>query len=454
MKIKDRLAFYYTLLSSGTLLIIMTVMYLAFYVFFRSDFYDRLNDRAKVAAQLYLDADELPTDSLTRLRERMISALPEEVIRIYNAKNMASFIRDKQQYWSDDIIDRVRQDKSATFTEGSYQTIGINYRDNQGDFVIMVSAHDKQGQRRLSVILRIMLIIFLGVNGMFFFIGRLFAKQALSPIDQLISQIKSITASNLHLRLDEGNGKDEISTLAGNFNQLLEHLQNSFELQQTFIANASHELRTPLTSIIGEIEVSLNRERDPAYYTQLLASILADSNRLSATVTSLMDLAQTDLNYTQARREPLQIDDLIWEIQAYWASQKPHKVLNIDIGELPADPQQLVIMADKHLLAIAFNNIIGNAFKFSENKPVTLRLESVDKNLIISITDQGIGIPASDLETIFKPFYRSINGRSFQGNGIGLYVTQKIIQLYNGTISIVSRENFGTTFQIIFRSVF
>ena len=78
-------------------------------------------------------------------------------------------------------------------------------------------------------------------------------------MDEIVNQVQKVRASNLSVRIDEGNGKDEISELAQNFNRLLKHLENAFELQQTFVINASHELRTPVTSIIGELEVTLKQ---------------------------------------------------------------------------------------------------------------------------------------------------------------------------------------------------
>src|SRR5471030_2426177 len=145
MKIKNRLAISFTLLSSGLLLMVMVVMFLAFIDFFSTDFYGHLKDRAKVAAQLYLEADEISSDSLNHVQGRMLERLPEEVVRIYNAHNAASFIRDQDQYWGDKVIERVRQQKNISFKEGDRQVVGIYYPDNQGNFVILVSAYDASG---------------------------------------------------------------------------------------------------------------------------------------------------------------------------------------------------------------------------------------------------------------------------------------------------------------------
>jgi signal transduction histidine kinase len=446
MKIKNRLAIYFTLLSSGLLLIILVCVYLSFAYFLKADFYGHLRDRAKVTAQLYLEADEISIDSLNHVQERMLEKLPGEIIRVYNDQNRASFIKDESRYWNNNVINRVRKSGDLAFMEGSRQTVGIYYPDNQGNFVILATAVDGQGKQRLLEIIRVMAVIFVLVNSVLFFIGRWFAQEALLPIKRLEKDMRLISASQLSYRVDEGNGKDEISSLARSFNRLLEHLQNSFELQQTFVANASHELRTPLTSITGEIEVALHKSRSSEEYEQLLQSVLADAERLTDTISSLMELAHTDMEYTRARTEPVPVDDLLWELQAQWG----HYPLNFEIVSLPDDQQALMVSADRNLLKIALNNILSNAFKFSNGKQVDLTLNAGGGRIVITVQDYGIGIPEAELAKISTPFYRGTNSRSIAGNGIGLYVTFKIIRLFNGDIDIRSVVNAGTTFKITF----
>ncbi len=450
MKIKNRLALHFSLITAGLLLVILAVIYSIFYNLFKNDFYGHLKDRAKVAAQLYFEADEISTDSLNHVRERYLAKLPGEILGMYDEHDK-SFIGGAHQYWSASVIDKIRNKKFMQFTEGKRQTVGIYYNDNQGNFVILVSAFDELNYNRLIKMAQIMLVSFLGINGLLFFLGRWFAQRSLAPIDGLIMQMNRITVNNLHLRVEEGKGKDEITALARYFNRLLEHLQNAFELQQAFVTNASHELRTPVTSTVGEIEVALTRPRTPEEYQKTLRSVLTDSERLNETITSLVELAKTDMQYTQAKREPVMIDELIWDLHDYWKKQKDAGKLVLEISKLPEDADLLRIYANKALLTIAFNNLIGNAFKFSNNQPVVCNLYADQETISIKIRDSGIGIPAGDLQEIFTSFYRSPNGRSFQGSGIGLYVTQKIIHLFNGVILVESEKDKGAIFTVKFR---
>jgi signal transduction histidine kinase len=451
MKIKNRLSLYFTAISTIVLLIVQVVICITFNSFIKSDYYDHLMDRANVAAQLYLEADEISADSLSHVRERYLQPLSHEVIRFYNDKNTASFIKDKNQFWASPVINAVRKRKKMEFTEGNRQTVGIYYNDNQGNFVILVSAIDFQGNKRLKDLIESMAILLLSVTAGLFIISRWFAQKALEPIDKVIEQMRLVRAGNLSLRVSEGNGKDEISALAHNFNQLLEHLENAFELQQTFVINASHELRTPITTIIGEIEIALHKLRTNAEYDEVLRSVLTDAERLNETITSLLELANVDMNYTQPALKPVAIDELIWQLNDYWTEKEGKGRFNVNILHLPDDHEKLQVLANKSLLTIAFNNIIGNAFKFSGNKPVQCDLYADEKCITIKITDMGIGIMPDELEKIFESFYRGTNVKGYHGNGIGLYVTYKIIDLFNGTISVnsVPDQNTIVTIQFI-----
>ncbi|MDB5086194.1 MAG: two-component sensor histidine kinase [Mucilaginibacter sp.] len=450
MKIKNRLSLYFTTISAIVLLIVQVVICIAFNSLIRSNFYDQLMDRANVAAKLYLEADEISPDSLSHVKEHYLHSLHNEVIRLYDEKNAASFIKDRNQFWASPIINEVRKRKQLEFTEGQRQTVGIYYNDNQGNFVILVSAIDMQGAKRLQDLIKSMVILLLCVTAGLFLISRWFAQKTLEPIDKVIKHMRLVRAGDLSLRVDEGNGKDEISALAHNFNRLLAHLQNTFELQQTFVVNASHELRTPITTIIGEIEIALNKLRTQSEYEEVLKSVLNDAERLNETITSLLELANVDMDYTHPAYKYVAIDELIWELNDYWTEKAGKSMFVVNILQLPVEQEKLQLFANKSLLTIAFNNIISNAYKFSQNKRVQCDLYADEENIIVKIIDQGVGILPGELEKVFESFYRGTNVKSFQGSGIGLYVTGKIIHLFNGTISIDSSPGETTTFTIKF----
>ena len=178
--------------------------------------------------------------------------------------------------------------------------------------------------------------------------------------------------------------------------------------------------------------------------------ILEESERLRDTVTGLMDLAQVDMDYTAAELTPVRMDELLWEVHEFWTNKYGPGLLKINILSLPENETLLNVPANRQLMFIALNNLIGNAFKFSGQKTVTCNFYADEDLISMQIIDSGIGIPNEDIDKVIKSFYRSHNARNFAGTGVGLYVTQKIIQLFNGSLSIQSTEGAGTTMTVDF----
>jgi len=453
MKIKDRLALYFTLVSTLTLLCVLTVVYFTFQKVMESEFFERLTDRTMVTAKLYLKADEISNQALEKVRAQYLEKLNGEVIRIYNERNNATFIGDDQQFWTNETIDMVRQQKKVRFKDGERQVVGIFYKDNQGDFVILASAIDYATEIRVQQLLKVMVVVFIVIFLGLLLSGRWIAKRILVPLNIFIDQVKLIKSNNLHFRVEEGTNKDEITLLSQNFNNLMEHLEHSFILQKTFVANASHELRTPVTRMIIGAEIALSKERQAEDYQRALQSVLEDAEKLENIITALLNLAKTDLEYSASMAQDIRIDEMIWQLQAEWSQKKGPGKLQVEMINLPMnDESSLIINANPTLLQIALDNIIGNAFKFSDDQQVTCVLEVTAQGINLTITDRGVGIPQDKLEKIFQPFFSSSGKAEHAGNGMGLYMAHKIIALFRGKITVKSVINSGTTFFIQFYS--
>lgn len=446
MKIKDRLAIYFTIFCGVILIIVLFAIYITFSNFLRTDFFNRLKDRTMVTANLYLEADEIAVDSLSKIRDKYLEKLSGEIIRVYDSRNSAAFIRDTQQYWNSAVINKVRKARKLNINEGDRQAVGIYYKDNQGDFVIIASAEDIGTKRRMSKLVTIMIVTFLVVMLMIWLTGRWIAKKTLSPIDKLIYQVKQIKSSKLHYRLDSGKGKDEIDLLAKNFNILLTNLENSFELQKTFVANASHELKTPLTSIIMGTDVTLSKDRDNEEYKQALISVKEDAEKLNHIIAVLLDLAKEDMKFASSNTDEIDVFDLITTLSKEW-NQKLYEGA-FDVKLLNYGEEILKIAANKSLLIIALNNVISNAFKFSNNERVNCIVEDLAESLSITFIDSGIGVKEEEIAFLFKPFYRTLDSAKFSGSGLGLYMTKKIIGLYKGEIFIYNNNVKGLTITI------
>lgn len=448
MRIKDRLALYFTLASTLTLLIVLSGTYFTFSKFLESDFFDRLTDRTMVTANLYLEADEMSETALQKNRDQYLERLNSEVIRIYDANNEPVFIDANTSSWSHEVIESIRKQGKLKFKDGKNQVVGIFYKDNQGDFVIIASAVDQSTFYRLDKLRTVMFFIFMVIFVGLLLSARWIANRILKPLDLFIDEVKQIRSDNLNFRVQEGGNKDEISQLAASFNALMEHLEQAFVLQRTFIANASHELRTPVTSMMIGAEIVLSKDRAIEDYKKALSSVLEDADRMERIITGLLGLAQSDLEYGAAKLEDVRLNALLHSIAEDWriSNTKPSLTLSIT----PDENADYKILSNPTLLAIAINNIIANGFKFSNDADVSCSLAVGNGGAVIRIADMGPGIPLEDQPFIFEPFYRSASGNKQEGTGMGLYMAQKIVNLFKGTVVLKSSGAGGTVFEIHF----
>ncbi|KQN36330.1 histidine kinase [Pedobacter sp. Leaf41] len=444
MKIKDRIALYFTLISTSLLFAVLCVVYFTFMKFLQADFFERLTDRTMVTAKLYLEADEISRDALNEVRHKYLQKLNGEVTRIYDYKNRATFIGDSAQYWTKATIEKVRKNKRLKYTDGERQVVGIYYKDNQGDFVILASATDQGSHDRLVKLLKIMVFVFVMISIIVLLFSRWIAEKMLQPLKKFMTEVKQIGLKNMEFRVEERNTEDEIGLIAKNFNQLMNELEQAFILQKTFVANASHELRTPVTRMMMAAELALSKERDSDSYQKAIQSMLDDAEKMDHIITGLLALAKMDVELIQSQLSPVRVDELLIKIQQEWQQQKN---LEIEIINNLAGSQPQVL-ANVVLLQIVFDNIISNGFKFSDNKKVTCALQPNAENLVIEISDQGKGISASEREEVFKPFYTRSKELGKTGEGMGLYMAQKIINLFKGKIEISSSSTQKSTFII------
>ncbi|WP_143306350.1 HAMP domain-containing sensor histidine kinase [Chitinophaga vietnamensis] len=449
MKIRHRLSLQFTLISGIILIAVFALIYALSAQYIRNSFYKLLQVRAMATAQVYLEKDEVTKKKFLELEKSYRQSIPDEASNIYDKDNKPAFIEKVKYNWPGTLLDAIRVHKEYRFRFQDKYGIGIFYPDNQGDFVVIVTARNTAGAQQLQYLLWILVIVLCVALLVTYLVGQWYARRALQPIKSINRQVKRIRFSNLHMRVRRGKNNDEIDELATNFNELLERMEHAFEMQRSFVSNASHELRTPLTTIIGEIEVTLHKERSSQEYMTTLSTVLDESEKLKIITDGLLQLTRVDI-LTTGNTDEIRLDELLWEIQEHWQQKQPPLTLDVQLLNMPEDATRLGIPGNKPMLHLALDNIVRNAFKFSYNRPVSCRLNYSPDGVTLSISDTGVGIAPADLEKIFLPLYRGNNAHSFGGYGIGLAMSKKIIQLHHAGITVSSVLGEGTTFNIFF----
>lgn len=250
----------------------------------------------------------------------------------------------------------------------------------------------------------------------------------LQPLDDFSKQIEQIQLKNLTSFEVKENPIKEFENLTKTFNQMLERLDKSYEIERDFTARAAHELRTPLTIINSQIDLYEESEMDEKETKDLMDKIKTESDRLSKLVTSLLDLSELR---SVSRNEKIELSSLIEEaIQdlSFIADKK-----NISIQNMC---QEIYILANDTLIYRVFYNLIENSIKYNvENGYIKIYSKKNNDFVEIFVEDSGIGIGEKEKENIFKAFYR-INNTKEKGSGLGLSLAMETIKIHGGNIKV------------------
>jgi heavy metal sensor kinase len=281
--------------------------------------------------------------------------------------------------------------------------------------------------------------------------GLFLANRALAPIDRITRTAQRISAENLSGRIGLHGPDDEVGRLAWTFDAMLARLQEAFERQRRFTADASHELRTPLTAILGQIDVALDRPREAATYRATLTTLREQAQRLARLVGDLLFLARAD-----AQLAPLVVEaiDMSALLQAVAAQLEPLAAARDQRLELTSVP--LKVNGNEDDLIRLFLNLLDNAIRYTPpGGQIRLSCGCDRGEVIIRLRDSGPGIAPEHLPRLFDRFYRIDRGRSrtHGGSGLGLAIAQSIAHTHGGRIAVESSVGQGSTFTVNLPSV-
>jgi heavy metal sensor kinase len=282
--------------------------------------------------------------------------------------------------------------------------------------------------------------------------GYFLARRSLSPVAAMGSQANRMSADNLHERLPVQNAKDELGQLAQTFNGLLDRLDQSFEQQRRFVADASHELRTPVAILCGEADVTLSQQsRTPEEYRESLAILGAEAGRLKHIVEDLFTLARADAGQHPLVLDDFYLEELVAESARNMRTLAAAKHIALDTEE----SEELPIHADESLLRRMLLNLLDNAVKYTPNGG-EVRISCSEKDSFYSVTvrDTGPGIPAELQPRIFERFFRVDKARSRSesdggGAGLGLSISLWIAEAHGGKLQLIQSDSTGSIFQIL-----
>lgn len=450
MTIKHKITLYSSLFFSGFYALIALFIVLSFAEFREEEFKERLNEKALTTIRLLLDVKELDNDLLKIIDQNSIHQLYDEKTLVFDDQfNLIySSLDDTRINWTTNDLEILKEKESFFKKDGENEIYGIKHLNNGKQFYAIVSANDNYGKsklRYLTTIVIITFLVFLLATWLFTFT---LIKKQLKPLDEFHENISQINDLHIERQLaTKENSKNEIDLLSIEFNQMMSRITEVYNLQKDFTAHVSHELRTPLLKLSAQVEYQLLQQKGE--HNDFLTNMMQDIAQLNELINSLLLLTKN--NQTKPREyEPIRIDEVLYIVFEKITHDFKDISIDFSISESVAEtPDILEVKASSNLLEIAFNNLIKNAYLYSDNKKVQIKICKENNNLVLSIQNTGSRIADKAEDILFKPFKRGENATESKGLGIGLTIVKRILNNFQFSIEY-SFSNHSHQFLIKF----
>lgn len=455
MQIRTRLTLLFVLIAAGILIGVLSVVYYLFEQYLKDNFYEGLQSRVEVTAQTALrDGAQLRPLTGKWLAPDNDTLPYHENISIFNNvyERVFSMRADAPPVSAKDLQD-IYQLGAIRFQHYNLLAIGQKVSDPAGKTYAVVV----EGYCNPAELIQLQYILFIGFFAGLILValaGWYYAGQALDPVSRIVGEVESLQPSDLSRRVASGTNHDEMARLAETFNRLLDRVEQAFKMQRMFLSNISHELKNPLTAIRAQLDVAVQRERDPADYKKALQSVLDDIRSLSETEEQLLQLARIYNDPSAIPFASLRLDELLWQARQQLQKRHPGYRCQLEFEQMPEMDDALFFKGNEALLMTAILNLLNNACKYSPDQQVKVRASFQDDGRhLIAVCDNGPGIPPEEQRMIFEPFFRSPRHIQIKGTGVGLSLVQSILKLHQIELSVESPPEGGAVFKLHFPAV-
>ena len=268
-------------------------------------------------------------------------------------------------------------------------------------------------------------------------------QRAVKPILKLNAATQEVAKGNFDVQV-ENNSNDEVGQLTKNFNKMTLELKRIEYLRKDFINSVSHEFKTPIASIQGFAKLLQKGNLSEVEKQEYADIIVEETTRLSKLSSNILRLSSLDNQEMIDRKTLFSLDEQIRKTILLLEHEWSNKNIDFDI-----ELDEVQYQGDEELLQQVWINLLNNAIKFSDtNSSITVRLNKTDSTVKVEISDTGIGMREETMLRIFEKFYQGDKAHSYDGNGLGLSLVKRILDLCDGNIHVKSKLNEGSTFTV------
>ena len=450
MKIRTTLTLQYAGLTAAVFFVFVMAVYYVSEHSRSNAFFRNLQSEAITKAHLFLK-DQVDAKTMQSIYLNNQKFINEVEVAVYTTDFKILYhdaLQNDIVKETPEMIKRILKRKNINFYVDEYQAIGLVYPFEGKDYVVTAAAYDGYGYANRDALRNMLILLFIGGLSVLVVVGYILSRSTLKPIRNIVKEAEKITASHIDKRLPVKNEQDELGELSTTFNALLERLEKSFNSQKMSVSNVSHELRTPMAALTAELDLALLKERSSEQYQMAIGNALQDSRRIVNLIDGLLNLAKADYQSEQITMEEVRLDELLLDARELVLKAHPDYHIELVFEQEAEEDNVLTIIGNSYLLTTAFVNLIENNCKYSSNRASSVLIAYWEQWAIIRLSDNGVGMSDTDKENLFKLFYRGENKHIAPGNGIGMALTQKIIHLHKGELTVSSHKDEGTTFVV------
>lgn len=264
------------------------------------------------------------------------------------------------------------------------------------------------------------------------------------PIKKILDGTKKIRRGDFDVRIQQ-QGLTEFDVIIDDINSMAEELAGIETLRSDFIANVSHELKTPLAVIQSYASMLQNEDLTNEERSEYVKTLIAASRRLSNLITNILKLSKLENQQIFPDIQSFDLSEQLAECLFGFESAIEEKNLQIEADIIPG----VYIRSDAELLTLVWNNIISNAVKFTDNGGrISISLSTENGAAVVSVADTGCGISRETGRHIFEKFYQGDTSRVTEGNGLGLALVKRVVDIVRGEIELTSELGVGSTFTV------
>ena len=275
-------------------------------------------------------------------------------------------------------------------------------------------------------------------------IALLLNHRILRPIRNLGSAMNRVAGGDFKLRIDSTSRSGDIQQLYRDFNVMVAELEKTEVLQSDFVSNVSHEFKTPINAIEGYAMLLQDADGATPEQREYVEKILHNTRRLSSLIGDILLLSKVENQTIAKEAKEFRLDEQVRQSILSLEPQWSEKEIDFDV-----ELEEISYRGDARLLLHVWSNLIGNAVKFNPpNGAVRLRLNRADGGVVFVIEDEGPGIPAEARKHIFDKFYQGDSSHREEGNGLGLALVKRILNVCGGEIQQENLPDCGSRFTV------